>query len=208
MIKIVMADDHKMFATGIANLLEKEEDFNVIGIYQRGVDLLATLKKTQPDVILTDLNMPGMDGLDLIQEIVKQCAKCKIIVLSMYDEEKIFKKCQKAGADAYVLKDADSDELIYTIREVYENRHVMNFHNTLKQATDDVFLDAYKDKFKLSRRELQILKMIKEGEDNKEIAEHLNLSVYTVETHRKNIHLKLDVNTGVELIKKAMDMNL
>lgn len=203
-----MADDHKMFASGIANLLEKVEDFSIIGIFQSGADVLASLKKNQPDVILTDLNMPGMDGLDLIHEIVKTCPKCKIIVLSMYDEEKIFKKCQKAGADAYVLKDADSDELIYTIREVYENRHVMNFHNTLKQATDDVYFDGYKDKFKLSRRELQILKMIKDGEGNKEIADHLNLSIYTVETHRKNIHLKLDVNTGVELIKKAMDMNL
>lgn len=203
-----MADDHKMFASGIANLLEKVEDFSVIGIFQSGADVLTSLKKKQPDIILTDLNMPGMDGLDLIHEIVKKCPKCKIIVLSMYDEEKIFKKCQKAGAKAYVLKDADSDELIYTIREVFENRHVMNFHNTLKQATDDVYLDGYKDKFKLSRRELQILKMIKDGEGNKEIADNLNLSIYTVETHRKNIHLKLDVNTGVELIKKAMDMNL
>jgi len=141
-----MADDHKMFASGIANLLEKVEDFSVIGIFQSGADVLASLKKTQPDILLTDLNMPGMDGLDLIHEIVKKCPKCKIIVLSMYDEEKIFKKCEKAGAKAYVLKDADSDELIYTIREVYENRHVMNFHNTLKQATDDVYLDGYKEK--------------------------------------------------------------
>lgn len=208
MIKIVMVDDHKMFASGIANLIEKIEDFDVVGIFQRGADVLTFLLNNQPDIILTDLNMPGIDGLDLISAINQEYPKCKIIVLSMYDEEKIFKKCQSAGANAYVLKDADPDELIYTIREVFENRHVMNFHNTIKQATDDIFLDVYIEKFKLSRRELQILKMIKDGEGNKEIAEKLNLSIYTVETHRKNIHLKLDVNTGVELIKKAMDMNL
>lgn len=208
MIKIVMADDHKMFASGIANLLEKVEDFTVVGIFQRGAEVLGFLDQSQPDIILTDLNMPGMDGLDLIKAIIKKCTDCKIIVLSMYDEEKIFKMCQKAGADAYVLKDADSDELIYTIREVHENRHVMNFQNTIKQASDDIYPDTYQEKFKLSKRELQILKLIRDGEGNKEIAELLNLSIYTVETHRKNIHLKLDVSTGVELIKKAMEMNL
>ncbi|KEO73375.1 response regulator [Anditalea andensis] len=208
MIKIVMVDDHKMFASGIAHLLEIETNFHIAGIFQNGEDVLSFVQSNDPDILLTDLNMPGMDGLDLIEQITLVCPKCKVIVLTMYEEKQIYKKCQKAGAKAYVLKDADPDELVYTIKEVFENRHVMNFHNTLKQVTDDFYTDVYKEKYKLSRRELQILKMIKNGEGNKKIAENLNLSIFTVETHRKNIHLKLDVNSGVELLKKAMDMNL
>jgi DNA-binding NarL/FixJ family response regulator len=205
-----MADDHKMFAKGIANILAGEEDFKVLGIFQNGLEVLEYLEKSSnPDVVLTDLNMPGMDGIKLIQNIRQKCKRCKIIVLSMYDEEEIFKSCVKEGIHGYVLKDADPDELIYTIREVVENRHILHFPNVLKQASEDIYIDVYKEKFKLSRRELEILKLIVlNGKSNRDIAEALNLSIHTIETHRKKIHLKLDVTNATELIKKGLEMNL
>ncbi|WP_200975097.1 response regulator transcription factor [Echinicola sp. 20G] len=208
MIRLVLADDHKMFAKGIANLLQDEEDMQVLDIFTNGRELVDFLKKNEVDVVLTDMNMPGLDGLGAIQQINKEKIKVKVIVLSMYDDEDIFKKCQKQGVDGYVLKDADPDELIYTIREVVDGHHVMHFERVLKQVDEDQYYDAYKQKFKLSRRELQILSLIKEGHNNQAIADELFLSVYTVETHRKNIHHKLGVNTAIELMKKAIEMKL
>ncbi|AWW30794.1 DNA-binding response regulator [Echinicola strongylocentroti] len=208
MIRVVLADDHKMFAKGIANLLEKEEDIQVIGVFNNGKDLVEFLKKQSVDLILTDMNMPGMDGLAAIQQIRKNKIQSKVVVLSMYDDEDIFKKCQKQGVDGYVLKDADPDELVYTIREVINGHHVMHFQRVLKQVDEDQYYDSFKQKFKLSRRELQILSLIKDGHSNQSIADDLFLSIYTVETHRKNIHHKLGVNTVVELMKKALEMNL
>ncbi|GAB3660016.1 response regulator transcription factor [Echinicola sediminis] len=208
MIRLVLADDHKMFAKGIANLLDKEADMQVIGLFTNGRELLDFLKKQEVDVVLTDMNMPGMDGLAAIKQINKEKIKTKVIVLSMYDEEEIFLECKKQGVDGYVLKDADPDELIYTIREVMEGQHVMHFQRVLKQVDEDQYFDAYKQKFKLSRRELQILTMIKDGHNNQDIASKLFLSIYTVETHRRNIHNKLGVNTAVELMRKAIEMKL
>jgi DNA-binding NarL/FixJ family response regulator len=209
-IRIILADDHRMFAVGIENLLKIQKDFKVIGVLNNGREVVQLLKEAPADVLITDMNMPGMDGLSLIQHLKKEKTKLKIIVLSMYDEEEIFKKCIKQGVDAYVLKNADPDELIYTIREVVENRHVAHYQHVLDQAEDDLYsdLDAYKLKFKLSKREFEILKYLAKGQSNREIAEMLHLSIYTVETHRKHIYTKLNVSTSAELIKKAMDMGL
>lgn len=205
-----MADDHKMFAQGMANILKREPDFDIVGIFNNGRQVLSHLQHQEVDLLITDMNMPGMDGIGLIQELKKQKIKIKIIVLSMYDDEEIFKNCIKQGVSAYVLKNADPDELVYTIREVMEKRHIINFEHVLYQAEDNPFdhLDTYALKFKLSKREFEILSYIAKGKTNKEIADILHLSVHTVETHRKHIHTKLNVSSSAELIKKALDMGL
>ncbi len=205
-----MADDHKMFAQGMANILRREPDFDIVGIFTNGKQALSHIQQEEADLLITDMNMPGMDGIGLIQELKKQQTKIKIIVLSMYDDEEIFKNCVKQGVNAYVLKNADPDELVFTIREVMEKRHIMNFDHVLYQAEDNPFdhLDTYALKFKLSKREFEILRYVAKGKTNREIAEILYLSVHTVETHRKHIHTKLGVSSSAELIKKAMDMGL
>lgn len=208
MIKIALADDHKMFAKGIAGLLEEEEDFNIMGIFSNGRELLDFLESVDVDIILTDMNMPVLDGEGVIEAVKLLIPYPKIIVLSMYDDEAIFLKCQKLGASAYVLKNADPDELIYTIREVFEGSHIMSFQKVLQQNQDDLYADIYKEKFKLSKRELQILRLIKEGMTNRDVAEELHLSTHTVDAHRKKIHNKLGVSSASELIRKALDMNL
>ncbi|SEJ10200.1 DNA-binding response regulator, NarL/FixJ family, contains REC and HTH domains [Cyclobacterium xiamenense] len=208
--KIVLADDHKLFAAGIENLLSREEDFQVEGVYHNGKELLEALETIKADLLITDMNMPGLNGLGILQHIKKKRWKIKTIVLSMYDEEEIFKKCIQQGVDAYVLKNADPDELIFTIREVMEERYLANFEQVLKQAEEDEFdqYDHFKTAFKLSKRELEILKWIARGKSNKEIADQLYLSVFTVETHRKHLHRKLEVSSMAELVKKALEMGL
>lgn len=208
MIRIALADDHKMFAKGIASLLEEDDDFRIEGVFSNGVELLEFLKTHEVDIVLTDMNMPLLDGAGVIESVKRLMPNLKVIVLSMYDDEAIFIKCQKLGADAYVLKNADSDELIYTIKEVYEGNHIMSFQKVLNQNLDDGYTDYYKQKFKLSKRELQLVRMIKRGLTNKEVAEELHLSIHTVEAHRKKVHTKLGVSSVAELVKKAFDLGI
>lgn len=208
MIRIALADDHKLFAKGLEGLIEEHEGFLVTGLFPNGKELLEFLEKEEVDLVLTDLNMPIVDGFGVLRHSKKHFPNLKVIVLSMYDEEKIFKECLQLGADAFILKDADPDELIFTIIEVYEGRYVKNFSRVIQQADQTPFFDAFREKYRLSRREAQILKMISDGMLNKNIAEKLCLSIQTIETHRKNIHQKLQVTSRIDLIKKVNEMHL
>ncbi len=208
MIRIALADDHKLFAKGLEGLIEEHDGFLVKGLFPNGKELLEFLDKETVDMVLTDLNMPVVDGFGVLRHCKKHHPELKVIVLSMYDEEKIFKECMQLGADAFILKDADPDELIFTIIEVHEGRYVKDFSRVIQQADQTPFFDAFREKYRLSRREAQILKMISDGMLNKDIAEKLSLSIQTIETHRKNIHQKLQVSSRIELIKKISEMNL
>jgi DNA-binding NarL/FixJ family response regulator len=208
MITIALADDHKMFAKGIESLLEEEEDFQIKGVFHNGADLMAFLKKNRVDIVLTDMNMPQMDGSAVIEAVKKALPGIKVIVLSMYDDEVIYDKCIRLWADAYVLKGSDPDELIYTIREVKEGNYIQDFKKVIFQQEEGNYPDYYKERFKLSRRELEILRLIKDGKMNREIAQILCLSQFTIESHRKKIHNKLGVSSAVELVKRAIEMNL
>lgn len=208
MIRIALADDHKLFAKGLEGLIEEHEGFLVTGLFPNGKELLEYLDKEVVDIVLTDLNMPVIDGFGVLSHCKKHHPDLKVIVLSMYDEEKIFKECIKLGAEAFILKDADPDELIFTINEVYEGRYVIDFNRMIQQADSTPFFDAFREKYRLSRRETQILKMVSEGMLNRDIAEKLSLSIQTIETHRKNIYLKLQVTSRVELIRKVDEMQL
>lgn len=208
MIRIAIADDHTLFAKGIEGLLEEHEDLEVLGLFSNGKELVDFLEISEVDVVLTDLNMPILNGFGVLSAVKNGNSQTKVIVLSMYDEEKIYRESLEKGADGFVLKDADPDELVFTIREVHEGRHVLNFERVIEQARPNAFFDSFRDKYRLSRREIEIIKLIKEGLTNKDIAEELGLSQSTVETHRKNIHNKLGVSSRVELVNKAHEMNL
>lgn len=208
MIRIVLADDHKLFAKALEGLIEEHEGFTVENVFPNGKELIDFLKGNPIDVILTDLNMPLMNGFEVLKYAKNHIPQTKVIVLSMYDEEKIFKEAISLGADAFILKDADPDELIFTITEVYEGRYLKNFNRVIEQAKQGPFFDGFREKYRLSRRETQILKMIAEGMINKDIADTLSLSIQTIETHRKNINQKLQVNSMVDLLNKVKEMNL
>lgn len=208
MIRVALADDHKLFVKGLEGLIEEHTGFQVQGVFSNGKELLEGLDTMEVDVVLTDLNMPIIDGFGVLKHINKHHPNIKVIVLSMYDDEKIFKETMKLGADAFLLKDADPDELIFTINEVFEGRYVKNFERVIQQSNQAPFFDAFREKYRLSRREAQILKMISEGMPNKDIADTLSLSVQTIETHRKNINQKLQVSSLMDLINKVHEMNL
>jgi DNA-binding NarL/FixJ family response regulator len=208
MIRVALADDHKLFAKGLEGLIEDYPGFQVQGIFPNGKELLEGLEKLEVDVVLTDLNMPIIDGFGVLKHAKKHHLNIKLIVLSMYDDEKIFKEAMKLGADAFLLKDADPDELIFTINEVVEGRYVKNFERVIQQSNQSPYFDAFREKYRLSRRETQILKMISDGMISKDIADALSLSVQTIETHRKNINQKLQISSLMDLINKVHEMNL
>lgn len=208
MIRVALADDHKLFAKGLEGLIEDYPGFQVQGVFPNGKELLEGLEKLEIDVVLTDLNMPIIDGFGVVKHAKKHHPHIKVIVLSMYDEEKIFKEAMKLGADAFLLKDADPDELIFTINEVVEGRYVKNFERVIQQSNQSPYFDAFREKYRLSRRETQILKMISNGMISKDIADALSLSVQTIETHRKNINQKLQISSLMDLINKVHEMNL
>jgi DNA-binding NarL/FixJ family response regulator len=127
MIKIALVDDHKLFAKGLEGILEEQENLKVCCNFSNGKELIEKLQAgVQLDMILTDLNMPILDGFGVLDTCKKSFPHLKVIVLSMYDDEKIFKNCIQKGADAFILKDADPDELIFTIQEVFEGRHIIS----------------------------------------------------------------------------------
>ena len=206
MIRIALADDHTLFAKGLEGLLEEHEDLKVLGLFPNGKALIEFLPGNDVDVVLTDLNMPILDGFGVLDTCKTKFPDIKVIVLSMYDDEKIYKNCMQKGADGFILKDADPDELVFTIREVFEGRHVKSFARVIQQANQDTFYDSFRVKYKLSRREVEIMRLIKDGNLNKEIAKELSLSIQTVETHRKNVYLKLQVSSRIELVNKANEL--
>lgn len=208
MIRIALADDHKLFVKGIESILSEEEDFIIKGLFFNGNDLVKFAENKTIDIAITDLNMPGLDGMSVIKGIKEVSPKIKVIVLSMYDDQLMYDKCIKAGASAYMLKDSDPDELIYTIREVYEGSYISDYRKILNEIKNSNFPDFFNDKFRLSKREIQIIKKIREGKTNREIAEDLTLSQHTIETHRKKIHQKLHVSSVAELVNKANEMRL
>ncbi len=208
MIRIVIADDHTLFAKGLEGLLDEHSDFLVVEIFPNGQELVDFVKDNPVDVVLTDLNMPVLDGFGVLQNLKAEKGGPKVVVLSMYDEEKMYKKCVQFGADAFLLKDSDPDEVVFTIHEVVEGRHVLDFKRVLQQADPNSFFDAFREKFRLSKRESEIIHLIKEGNTSQEIADLLSLSIKTIETHRKNIHQKMQVNSKVELINKIHEMNI
>lgn len=208
MIRIALADDHKLFAKGLEGLIEEHKGFLVTGIFPNGKELLEYLDTEVVDIVLTDLNMPIVDGFGVIRHCKKYHPNLKVIVLSMYSEEKIFKECIKLGAKAFILKDEDPEELIFAINEVHEGRYLVDVKRVIQQSGLLPFFDAFREKYRLSRRETQILKMISGGMLNRDIAEKLSLSIQTIETHRKNIYIKLQVTSRVELIRKVDEMDL
>lgn len=208
MIRIVLADDHKLFAEGVARIIAADREIVIEGVFDNGADLLQHLSKARADLALVDLNMPRMDGFEVIRRLRQVQPDCKVVVLSMYAEEEIFRRCEEAGIDGYLLKDAEPDELLYTIREVHEGRYLLNFNHIVRQTQPADFNDEYIRKYKLSKREVEIIHLLQQGLTNQEVAERIFLSVYTVQTHRRNIIEKLKVKNSAELMNLATKLGI
>lgn len=207
--KIILVDDHQMLIDGLSAILTANKDFHIIKTYTNGNLLLDELTELEPDIILTDISMPEIDGYELTKKIKKINNKIQIIALSMSGNIADINKMLDVGISGYVLKNVGNEELVQAIYKVAQGK--MHF-------SDDVLDEMVKNKHakpekdeeqvKLTERELEILKLIVLEFNNAEIADKLFISERTVETHRKNMIRKFNTKTIVGLIKYAMDHKL
>jgi two-component system response regulator NreC len=207
-IRILLADDHTVVRSGLRVLLEREPDFTVVGEAADGREAIDFVGSHSPDVAVLDIAMPNLNGIEAARQITAKHAATAIIVLSMHSDEGYVLRALKAGARGYLLKDAPEADLISAIRAVHDRKAyfspaiskmlVEDYMRQLQQRGTD---DSYE---LLTSREREVLQLLAEGKSNKDVATRLNLSPYTVETHRGNILQKLNLHGTPELILYAV----
>ena len=205
MIKLLIVDDHKLFSNGLAALLEKYEDFEVLKQVDDSRNAIHEVQNLNPDVVLIDFNMPNINGLELTKILLEGFPKLKILILSMYDDERFVKDFKQAGAKGYLTKTEEIETVKQAILNIYQGKKVFNKLDSisLNLHNEELFLK----KFAITRREKEIIDLIVLGKTTRQISEHLGISYYTAETHRKNIYIKLGVKGGErELLKILGDL--
>ena len=206
-ITICITDDHKIVAEGIASFLIGNEQYELVGRSTSGNELLNKLKKRQPNIILLDIKMPGLSGIQLAKIITKEYPKIKILFLSSNNDKESLDEAIKAGGVGYLSKDIEEKEFLLALDKIMSGENYFStgiqqtlFNDYTNKTKSDI---EFHDK-KISTREIDVIKLIAEGLNHKEIAEKLFISVRTVESHKKNILTKLDLKTTVDIVKYAI----
>lgn len=203
-IRIVLVDDHSLVLEGISARLSEEENFEIVGQASNGLEALTIVKETQPDVVLMDVSMPVMDGIEAMERMAQDYPDIRVLILSMHDNQEYIMRLMRLGASGYVLKDVPSRELVRAVRTVYSGSTYISSRAS-KLLFRDRDVEQTETKSILTKREITVLTMLAEGLCNKEIAHFLELSVRTVEAHRQNIKSKLGIHTAAGLTKYALE---
>lgn len=206
-INLVIADDHNLFIEGLKQLFQDEEDIYVIDIANNGKELLSILSNQKIDIVLMDINMPELNGLDAVKFMKQSHPLIKTIILSTYNDDHLVEKAKTLGVNGYLLKTTNKEELLQTIRLVHAGQSCFPYRQPMNKNEFDGY-DSFLKQFNLTKRELEILQLIKNNLTNQQIADRLFLSIYTVETHRKNIMQKIGIKTPSALIKFILVNNL
>ena len=208
MIKILIIDDHELVRTGLRMILEEVSDFQVVGEVKSGEDGLRFCRKNAPDIVLMDVNMPGIGGLEATKQIVRLSENTRVICLSMHTENPIPAKVMSRGAFGFVTKDAEPQEMILAIHKVAAGQKYIAPDIAQQIAIGKLDMDDKNPFEQLSDRELEITLMLVRGKRVPEIAQSLNISAKTVNTYRYRMFDKLDINTDVELTHLALRYKL
>ena len=206
--RILLADDHTLMRQGLRHILENTADFDIVAEASSGIEAVEAARQHKPDVAIVDVAMKEMNGIEATAQILKHSPATAVLILSMYSDERYVLRAVKAGARGYLLKNSAGEELIQAIHSVQRGQAFFSpavaeiFHDGLARLKD---LREANDRFDLlTDRERQIYQLLAEGNSNKEIASHLNLSLHTVETHRWRIMEKLDLHSTAELVLSAV----
>ncbi|MBF7092435.1 response regulator transcription factor [Flavobacterium sp. ALJ2] len=214
-IRVVLADDHVFVRDGVKSLLKNEPNIEVVGEAADGLETLEVVTNKQPDLLIVDIRMPHLTGIEVVEKLRKQNQLVKIIILTMYESEEYVLKSIKAGADGYLLKGSSKEEFLKALHTVNQGGKYFsgdvsailikqllnnNFNDTLRQSLNDEVI--------ITKREKEILRLLLSGKGNKEIAETLNISKRTAEVHRFNLMKKLKVKNLMELSNKATEYSL
>jgi DNA-binding NarL/FixJ family response regulator len=207
-IRVLLADDHKLIRAGLVLVVEQQPGLSVVGEADDGRQAVEMVKSLKPDVVVMDIGMPNLNGIEAARKVTEICPQTAVVMLSMHADEGYVLRALKAGARAYLLKDSATSDLVQAIRAVVEGKSFFS------PAVSRVLLQDYMRKLQrsgaedsydlLSPREREVLQLVAEGKSNKEVANLLNLSTYTVETHRAKIMQKLNLKGVPELILYAV----
>lgn len=208
MIRIILAEDHAVMRRGLRLVLEGQKDFQVVGEASDGREAVALAESLKPNVAVLDITMPNMNGIEAASQISAKQLGVSIVVLSMHSDEGYVLRALKAGARGYLLKESPETDFIHAIRSVIQGKAFFSpavsrllVEDYVRQLQDKNIEDSYD---LLTPRERELLQLIAEGKSNKDVANMLNLSLYTVETHRGNIMEKLNLHSVPELILYAV----
>ncbi len=210
-IKVLIADDHSLMRQGLKQILEIEKDIEVIALAVDGEDAIQKCIEIKPDVVLMDINMPNVNGIQALRRVKDMGLDTRIIMLTIHDDREYLFETVNIGAEGYVLKDAESSNLVKAIRDVYAGESYIypslasEFVKEYKRRGKDIG-DSGRDK--LTRREYEVISLIAEGFNNKEIAEHLFISEKTVKNHVSNIFKKIGVNDRTQAAIYAFKHNI
>lgn len=201
MIRLAIAEDHQSLIDGIKLLLEYEEDIEIVGTANDGETLLDLVRLKQPNVVITDIRMPKMDGITATKHIKKEFPRTKVLGFTMFDQKEAIDQMLDAGASGYLLKNSALEEVLKAVRAVY-NGHTYFDANITTNAHDDT---NKKVKGVLTKRQVQILGLIAQGKTSREIADNLFIGLHTVDTHRKNMIRILGLHGKGELMRYALE---
>ncbi len=208
MIKIIITDDHQMVIDGLKSILDNSEGVKVIATANNGRELLRLLEIIDTDVVLMDIDMPVMNGIETMQAIKNSNKSCKVIILTMHEERALVKKMTDSGAKGYLFKNSDKEELLLAIKRVHEGGVYFSSALTLNLLGAEKMEKGSTSEgnvaYMLTDREIEILKLIASGLSNKEIGDQLFISHRTVDTHRTNLMKKLEINNIAGLIRFAI----
>ena len=207
-IKIFLVDDHRIVRSGLKFLIEAQKNMTVIGEASEAKMALMKLSELEPDIILMDISMPGLDGIETTLEIKGRFPNIKVLILTMHDDEQLLFKSIKAGGSGYILKNSPAEDLIEAINSIYEGNHFITPHikdillaDYIERFNND---NSIKDRYEtLSKREKEVLSLIARRLTNEKIADKMNITVRTVKAHRSSLILKLQIDSRLELINYA-----
>jgi DNA-binding NarL/FixJ family response regulator len=207
-IRILITDDHYVVREGLAAMLSREDYIDVVGEAENGAAAIRKADELTPDIILMDLRMPEVDGVEAMKQIKKRHPEIKFIVLTTYDNDEYIFKGIEAGARAYLLKDSPREELFKAIRAVYRGESLIEPAVAGRVLDRLVELSQQGTAAELSKRETEVLELVAKGTGNKMIAEQLSISESTVKTHLQSIFQKLEVNDRTEAVTKALSKGI
>lgn len=204
--RILLVDDHRVVVEGLRTLLNDENDLNVVGLAKDGRSAIAMVDQLSPDVVIMDVTMPGLNGIEATAQIVKDHPKTRVLALSTHTDGRHVRSMLEAGAHGYVTKEMAGPELLQAIREVSHGRKYLSSDVT-ESVVDGYVKKVAEDRSAmstLSGREREVLQLLAEGLTSGEIADRLTISTNTVDTHRRNLMKKLDLHSVAELTKYAI----
>jgi DNA-binding NarL/FixJ family response regulator len=209
---VVLVDDHKLVRDGIKTILERGEEFTVVGEAENGAEAVTVCEELKPDLVLMDIGLPGMNGIEATTELMRRSPSVKVVILSMYDDENSVVSAIRAGARAFVLKKASSGELLDALRAVAQGGSYLSAQVSDRLLTriqrGDLGTRERSPLEALSPRELQVLRLVAEGKTSKDIAGLLDLGLQTVRSYRKTMMKKLGVNNVAGLTQLALAAGL